>query len=293
MTGPTHPRSNPRFLNKGKNLALFNQTGKEPQRYAKYSSDPLLGIKTYPLGFHLIVLGFSEIPLRIMLRNRGFERRCVGPVIYYFHPGADDEDADFRGEDESKMIPIVFVHGIGIGNIMYMALIDYLLKTGRPILLPEIPYVSGFRPWQNPSSVLSPAVVASTVSSVEIATHIFLGDTNPHSAVLAADDCHVGNPRIFARSVCRPLVRHQLVELYVQICANRCCSTSISGSYLLLLALFSIDQKLRVSPPRPWNERVHGTDRYDCELDDSKSIPLGLDISICGTNQGALYRILE
>jgi hypothetical protein len=139
--------------------ALFPQ--KEPQRYAKYSSDPLLQIATYPLGFHLLVLGASEIPVRIMLKNRGFQRRCVGPVTYYHFPGSAGDENDPRS---SKKVPIVFIHGIGIGIIAYVQLIDYFLKTGRPILLPEIPYVSGFRPWQGPNSVLSPAVVASTVS---------------------------------------------------------------------------------------------------------------------------------
>jgi hypothetical protein len=141
--------------------ALF--TRKEPQRYAKYSADPLLGIVTYPLGFHLLVLGASEIPLRVMLKNRGFEKRYVGPVSYYHHPGAEPEDLPER--QAKNDIPIVFVHGIGIGIIAYLPLIDYLLKMGRPIMLPEIPVVSGFRPWQSPNSVLSPAVVASTVSS--------------------------------------------------------------------------------------------------------------------------------
>lgn len=140
--------------------ALFQR--KEPQRYAKYSADPLLGIATYPLGFHLFVLGASEIPLRIMLKNRGFKKRCVGPVVYYHYPGSPDAAKEIRG---NKKVPIVFVHGIGIGIIAYVQLIDYFLKTGRPILLPEIPYVSGFRPWQGPNSVLSPAVVASTVGT--------------------------------------------------------------------------------------------------------------------------------
>ena len=147
--------------------ALFPR--QEPQRYAKYSSDPLLQIATYPLGFHLFVLGASEIPVRIMLKNRGFERRCVGPVAYYYFPGAPDDDNDSR---RGKRIPIVFIHGIGIGVIAYVQLIEYFLKTGRPIFLPEIPYVSGFRPWQGPNSVLSPAVVASTVSSLLLAISV-------------------------------------------------------------------------------------------------------------------------
>ena len=154
-----------KFVNATGSLAdrgnsLFQR--KEPQPYAKYSSDPLLGIVSYPLGFHLFVLGASEIPLRLMLKNRGFERRCVGPVTYYHHPGSTSKDSQSR---QKRKHPIVFIHGIGIGIIAYIQLVDYFLQTGRPILLPEIPYVSGFRPWQGPNSVLSPAVVASTVSS--------------------------------------------------------------------------------------------------------------------------------
>lgn len=143
----------------------------EPKRYAKYSSDPLLGIATYPLGFHLLMLSATEIPLRVLLRRRGFERRCVGPVSYYFHPGREKRVAEKIFDDvfglpprDSKKVPNVFVHGIGVGLIAYIPLIDAMLETGRPLLLPEIPYVSSFRPWQSPNSVLSPAVVASTVS---------------------------------------------------------------------------------------------------------------------------------
>lgn len=153
-----------------KNIPFFQN--KEPRRYAKYSSDPLLGMKTYPLGLHMLVLGCTEIPLRILLRKRGFERRSIGSVVYYFHPGTL---IDQENEDEQKT-PIIFVHGIGIGLLMYMPLIDALLKTGRPIMLPEIPYVSAFRFWQSPNSVLQPAVVCSTMTAM-LATHGFLRGT--------------------------------------------------------------------------------------------------------------------
>ena len=150
---------------RNKMLTLFYPNTKEPQRYAKYSSDPLLGLATYPLGFHLLVLGGTEIPLRVMMKNRGFERRCVGPVNYYYHPGIPDDAESSINNEDTTTNPIVFVHGIGVGIVMYIEFIDKLLKLGRPLLLPEIPYVSGFRPWLSPNSVLSPAVVASTVSS--------------------------------------------------------------------------------------------------------------------------------
>lgn len=165
---------------------------KEPQRYAKYSSDPLMGIVTYPLGFHLLVLGASEIPLRILLRNRGFERRCIGPLTYYHCPGSGVE----KGTRSPKKVPIVFIHGIGIGLIAYLQLIDDFLKTGRPILLPEIPYVSGFRPWQSPNSVLSPAVVASTV---RYQTHCSFSHTRTKQLTkhfffsCCVDDCNASN----------------------------------------------------------------------------------------------------
>ena len=142
----------------------------EPQRFAKYSADPLLGVATYPLGLNLSVFCATEIPLRVLLARRGFERRLVGPVAYYFHPGSSDEDS------LQQETPIVFVHGIGVGLIAYMPLIDALLTTGRPVFLPEIPYVSAFRPWQSPHSVLQPAVVCSTMSTM-LAYHGYLKGT--------------------------------------------------------------------------------------------------------------------
>lgn len=143
-----------------KNLSLFQPS--EPQRYAKYSSDPIMSMVTYPLSFHILLLGGTEIPLRFMMMRRGFQRLRIGPVSYYYHPGNEDED-------ECKSA-VVFVHGIGIGLIPYMPLIDALLESGRPIFMPEIPYVSGFRPWQSSKSVLPPAVVSSTMVAM-LATH--------------------------------------------------------------------------------------------------------------------------
>ncbi|GKY91486.1 hypothetical protein MPSEU_000120800 [Mayamaea pseudoterrestris] len=164
-----------------KNLPFLQH--REPRRFAKYSSDPLLGIVTYPLWFCVTLNVATEVPLRIMLHRRGFERRSIGPVSYYMHPGKralgeevysgatyDNNDAD------ASDIPIIFVHGIGVGLIAYVPLIDALLATGRPVLLPEIPYVSAFRPLQSPDAVLSPATVASTMNAM-LATHGYMSGT--------------------------------------------------------------------------------------------------------------------
>lgn len=159
--------------------AFLNATGfarknllgrREPQRYAKYSYDPLLWIKTYPLGMHLFILGATEVPLRFMMKQRGFQHLSIGHISYYFHPGRGQREEEL---DENENTPIVFVHGIGVGLISYVSLIDAFLDSGRPILLPEIPYVSGFRPWASLNAVLSPAVVCSTLTDM-LATHGFL-----------------------------------------------------------------------------------------------------------------------
>jgi pimeloyl-ACP methyl ester carboxylesterase len=164
-----------------KNIPFFLQR-REPQRFANYSSDPLLGIATYPLAFHGLVYGLTEITLRKQMWNRGFERRVIGSVAYYFHPGkdfvVDDENSGSEDvyEDDKLKTPIVFIHGIGIGLLPYIPVIDALIDTGRPIMLPEIPYVSAFRPFQSPHGVLAPAVVCSTMTAM-LASHGFLTAT--------------------------------------------------------------------------------------------------------------------
>lgn len=141
----------------------------EPKRYAKYSSDPLLGLTTYPLAFHILLLLLTDGRLRVLMKMRGFEKRRLGPISYYYHPG--NVNGNDNGADQE--IPIVFCHGIGIGLIVYLPLVDGFIKTGRPIFLPEIPYVSGFRPWQSPHSILPPASVTSTLTAM-LASHGYL-----------------------------------------------------------------------------------------------------------------------
>lgn len=120
---------------------------------------------SYPLMFHILILLFTEGGLRVMMWLRGFQRLRVGPISYYYHPGKTNNRED--GEtDEVEIVPIVFCHGIGIGLIFYMTLVDELLKLDRPLLLPEISYVSGFRPWQSPNCVLPPAAVSSCLMSI-------------------------------------------------------------------------------------------------------------------------------
>lgn len=208
-------------------------TNREPQRYAKYSFDPLMCVKTYPLGFHLLVLGFTEIPLRVMLANRGFEKRSIGPLGYYYHPG-DVESQSLRAGNNK--VPIVFVHGIGVGLLPYVKMVDLFLETGRPIFLPEIPYVSGFRPWVGSTSVLTPTVVASTVSFMRENRIVLVKSSNPFKLSQNPVDCNARNTWLSKWSFCWTLLRHVMVELCVQICYECSRRYSFLGPYMLLLA---------------------------------------------------------
>ena len=128
---------------------------KEPTRYLKYSADPIMDVSSYPLMFHILILSVTDLGLRFMMKRRGFQRLRVGPISYYYHPGVKSQRQN-NENDSKEAMPIVFCHGIGVGLIYYMSLVDELLKLDRPLLFPEISYVSGFRPWQGPNCVLSP-----------------------------------------------------------------------------------------------------------------------------------------
>mmetsp|Transcript_22123 Transcript_22123/g.27137 ORF Transcript_22123/g.27137 Transcript_22123/m.27137 type:complete len:830 (-) Transcript_22123:192-2681(-) len=144
---------------------------KEPQRYAKYSEDELLGLATYPLAFNLLIFGLTDGLLRVVMARRGFQRLNIGTTVYYYHRGHDYNSDNSEHDDPVEIVsPIVFCHGIGVGQIYYLEFIDELLKSGRPLFLPEIPYVCGFRPWMSRKSILTPPAVVSTLTAM-LASH--------------------------------------------------------------------------------------------------------------------------
>lgn len=150
---------------------------REPQRYAKYTEDPLLGLAVYPLMFHLLILGLTDGLLRLAMKSRGFERLHIGSTVYYYHKGNDLSytegnigNGDDEEDEEASLAPIVFCHGIGIGLCYYLSLIDEFLKMGHPLFLPEIPYVCGFRPWLSRKSILTPHAAVATLTAM-LASH--------------------------------------------------------------------------------------------------------------------------
>ena len=73
--------------------------------------------------------------LRLWMLSQGFQRLKIGKITYYYHPGKNDlwQTSEKRRDNT----PVVFIHGIGIGIIYYLPLVQQLLKLGRPLFFPE------------------------------------------------------------------------------------------------------------------------------------------------------------
>ena len=109
------------------------------------------------------MLSITEGGLQTLMQRRGFERKTVGQLAYFYHSSTKkDQNSTFEhlSNDEDELIPVVFCYGIGIGLIIYIYLIDTILALGRPIFLPQIPHVTGFCTWTSSSSFLNLTAVA-------------------------------------------------------------------------------------------------------------------------------------
>lgn len=125
------------------------------RRFGRPTADPILGVKIFPLVVHLIFFVAAEIPTRLLLAALGFSRRKIGSVTYNFHPGQGTK---------KDLTPLVFIHGIGVGPVVYLPLIWQMMTTGRPVFVPEVHSVSAFRSWVLPSAMLTPDQVATSLS---------------------------------------------------------------------------------------------------------------------------------
>jgi pimeloyl-ACP methyl ester carboxylesterase len=140
----------------------YSDKQKFSRRYIRPTSDPLFGVKVCPLALHLILFLATEALLRMAMWALGFKRGCICSTTYYYNPNTKNKSSG----DANYKTPIVFIHGIGLGVIMYLPLVFGLLKTGRPIFLPEVPFVSAFRPWVMPSAIQSPVQVAASLTAM-------------------------------------------------------------------------------------------------------------------------------
>ena len=132
-----------------------------------------------------------------LLRRQGFRRSRCGALSYWHRPASEPAAEPSR--------PIVLLHGIGLGLVPYLGLLDRLITAhgaACPILLPEFPHISqkiGGPPPPAPETCR--AIRAMLCRHCPASRPDASGDPQPRPA------CFVGHS--FGSIVCSWLVRLQ------------------------------------------------------------------------------------
>ncbi|RHY63408.1 hypothetical protein DYB30_003977 [Aphanomyces astaci] len=110
-----------------------SQTSSKPTHCIRHTLDPFESTAR-PWLLYAVTIGMDAI-MGVFLRLAGFQRHPLTRGLRYWH-----RDAMTSPVAE----PLVFVHGIGAGLMLYLPLLWSLVTThqNRPILLVETPYVS-------------------------------------------------------------------------------------------------------------------------------------------------------
>lgn len=105
-----------------------------------------------PFLFYAVCQGLLGGLGTVSLWNEGFTRHRSGVFDYWVRIPETDEGR--------QRTPVVFVHGIGVGLVMYLNLIKSLMKFDCPIICVELPFIS---------SNIAPKVpsISEQVSSME------------------------------------------------------------------------------------------------------------------------------
>ena len=156
---------------------------KEVRSFTLNLDPPSCNIKTRPLFYYALTDGLlCGLVTPVLMRKRGFTLYREGGLPYWYHPGdpevaaaeaaahagaaaaaaaaeAHSSASDARPLPKELLEsgrgtpaddapvgppPIVFVHGVGLGPMPYIGLVDEILEgaRGAPMLVLELPYVS-------------------------------------------------------------------------------------------------------------------------------------------------------
>ena len=105
-----------------------------------------------PLAYYVVCQGLLGGLGKLSLLNEGFTRHSTGVFDYWLSMPATEE--------ARQRTPIVFVHGIGVGLVMYLSFVKALMKLDCPIVCLELPFIS------NSIETLVPSI-SEQVSSVD------------------------------------------------------------------------------------------------------------------------------
>ncbi|RHY31602.1 hypothetical protein DYB32_003342 [Aphanomyces invadans] len=106
----------------------------QPTHCIRHTLDPFESVAR-PWLIYAVTIGMDAV-MNVFLRLAGFRRYPLTKGLRYWHRGATTTTPVAE--------PLVFVHGIGAGLMLYLPLVWYLVTAheNRPILLVETPCVS-------------------------------------------------------------------------------------------------------------------------------------------------------
>ena len=109
------------------------QPGQTPAPFMAFSIEHF-EYKFKPTSYYWVcsfLLGWAG---KVALAKEGFSRHRSRALDYWIRVP--------EAEEARKRTPIVFVHGIGVGLVMYLKLVQALLENDCPVVCIELPFVS-------------------------------------------------------------------------------------------------------------------------------------------------------
>ncbi|KAH9819625.1 hypothetical protein DFH28DRAFT_1122364 [Melampsora americana] len=119
-------------------------------RVMRLSLDPVK-VTSHPIGFYAAIQGLSWLVKQMMIKNGFTEAQCVQRPdgLRYLVRKPDEWD---EAPEKTQPVPLICIHGLGVGLIQYVALLSYLAHSSwarsRPVVIPIQPSIS--------SSIFSP-----------------------------------------------------------------------------------------------------------------------------------------
>jgi len=107
-----------------------------------------------PFIYYLVTYGFVGIATEIIMgRFFGFEKHTSGCLTYWYRPPGGDEESEPVGGTTDE--PLVLCHGLGIGVLSYVTLVNDLLSNPKQsrssMFMVELPHIS-MRPVETQAS---------------------------------------------------------------------------------------------------------------------------------------------
>lgn len=138
-------------------------------RSMRLTMDPIPSIHR-PLVYYVFTAGVFNLVTRMFMASHKFQLCRSGTLWYWHRSGTNSTDA-------KADIPLVFCHGLGVGNFIYMTFINALVtrEPNRELFLLDMPHISMSIDENVPSRAQTIACVSDMLAAWAINKAHFVG----------------------------------------------------------------------------------------------------------------------